>query len=146
MASFKNIVVCSDFSDHADKAFEVAAAMAEGGAALTVLHVVPDAYDYGQMALGLGTTRPLGTAAFDVAALEGKLKARYAAKVEVPVEVAIEYGSEAAKIVSFAKDKGADVLVMGGRGIGFIAGLLGGGSIVEKVVKNSPIPVLVVPG
>jgi len=35
--------------------------------------------------------------------------------------------------------------VIGARGVGRVAGLLGGGSVADKVVKNSPVPVLVVP-
>lgn len=139
MAGFKNIVVCSDFSENSNKAFEVAADIADG-AKVTILHVVATTYNYDDMQ---------ATAASHVAKVYGdkadaRLRELYGATGKA--EVAIEFGNEAEKIVAYAQDKGADLIVMGARGTGFVAGLLGGGSVVNKVVKNSPLPVLVVPG
>lgn len=145
MGGFKKIVVCSDFSENADKAFDVAAAMAEGGGQLTVLHVVPAAFDYERMARGLGSAAPLGSAALDDEAIRQRLLERYGSRTAVPCEAAVVRGNEAHEIVKFAEENGADVIVMGARGIGFIAGLLGGGSVVDKVVKSATMPVIVVP-
>ncbi len=142
MAGFRNIVVCSDFSENSNKAFDVAAGLAQGGK-LTVLHVVTASHDYDSK----GTQDKMAAASTVTEVYRGKAEARmrelYGSKGEV--DMAIEYGNEAEKIMAVAKDKGADLIVMGSRGIGFIQGILGGGSVVDKVVKNSTIPVLVVP-
>lgn len=138
VASFKNIVVCSDFSANSNKAFEVAAGLAEGGK-VTVLHVVATTYNYDD---------PQAAAAAGVAKIYGEraqkhLQRLYGAKGVA--EIAIEYGNEAEKIIGYARQKDADLIVIGARGVGFVAGILGGGSVADKVIRNSPIPVLVVP-
>ncbi|HET6495458.1 MAG TPA: universal stress protein [Thermoleophilia bacterium] len=59
-------------------------------------------------------------------------------------EVAIEFGDEAEKIVTYAQEKGADLIVIGARGIGPLTALMEGGGVASKVVKHSRVPVLVV--
>lgn len=142
MAGFKNIVVCSDFSENSNKAFDMAAQVAEGeDAKLTVLHVVATTYNYEDMqaASAGGVAKVYGDRARE------RIQELYEGRAKMPIEIAVEYGNEAAKITSFAEEKGADLIVMGSRGVGFIVGLLGGGSVVNKVTRNATVPVLVVP-
>lgn len=139
MADFSNILVCTDFSEHSDKAVDMAMRMADG-AKVTALHVVPAAYDYSQMGVGLGTVTPLGS----LDTIKGKLRERYASS-GAEIEVAVEQGNPAERIISFAQEKGADVIVIGARGVGFLTGLMSGGSVAEKVVRNAKVPVLVIP-
>jgi len=53
-------------------------------------------------------------------------------------------GDVAQSIIETAKDKGVDAIVVGKRGAGRIAGLLLG-SVSQKLVSLSPLPVTVVP-
>ena len=141
MAGFNNIVVASDFSDTSNRAVDVAAGLAAGGK-LTVLHVVATAYDYDTHAM---LDKSAHTAAERYSSkAEERMQELYGGKGTF--ETAVEHGNAGEKIVAFAESSGADLIVVGARGIGFITGLLGGGSVVQKVIKNSKVPVLVVPG
>jgi nucleotide-binding universal stress UspA family protein len=138
MAGFKHIVVCSDFSENSNKAFDVAAGLAESGK-MTVLHVVATGYNYEEMQV---TSAGSEAAAYGEQA-QARMREFYGAKGVA--EIAIEYGDEAEKIVSYAQESGADLTVMGARGIGPPTALMEGGGVASKVVKHSRIPVLVVP-
>jgi nucleotide-binding universal stress UspA family protein len=52
-------------------------------------------------------------------------------------------GSPAEAIIEVAKTRNSDVIVMGSRGLGRLAGLLLG-STSQKVVSHAPCPVLIV--
>ncbi len=62
---------------------------------------------------------------------------------DVPVETHIEEGSPATDIVAFGEESDADVIVMGTHGRSGVDRLLLG-SVAERVVRSSPIPVLTV--
>lgn len=62
----------------------------------------------------------------------------------VPVETAVRVGIPSSAIRAYADDVGADVVVLGTHGrTGLDRALLG--SVAERVVRTSPVPVLVVP-
>ncbi|WP_280537900.1 universal stress protein [Halopenitus sp. POP-27] len=63
--------------------------------------------------------------------------------VDVPVETAVVEGSPSREIIDYAEGQGCDVIVMGTHGRGGIDRLLLG-SVAEKVVRGSSIPVLTV--
>jgi nucleotide-binding universal stress UspA family protein len=60
-----------------------------------------------------------------------------------PVRTAIREGSPAREIVDFAVERGCDVVVMGTHGRSGVDRLLLG-SVAERVVRSSPVPVLTV--
>ncbi len=64
---------------------------------------------------------------------------------DIPGEVHTEVleGSPADAIIDVANTRGSDVIVMGSRGLGRLAGLLLG-STSQKVVSHAPCPVLIV--
>jgi nucleotide-binding universal stress UspA family protein len=64
---------------------------------------------------------------------------------EIPCEIQTELieGSEAEAIIDVASTFRSDVIVMGSRGHGTLAGLLLGGTS-QKVVAHAPCPVLIV--
>ncbi|WP_224449250.1 universal stress protein [Haloprofundus salilacus] len=68
---------------------------------------------------------------------------RIAAKRDVPVEGAVVEGSPSREIVNYAEREGCDLIVMGTHGRGGIDRLLLG-SVAEKVVRGSNVPVLTV--
>lgn len=75
-----------------------------------------------------------------LATLRDELMLKGAPKVAVEAVA----GDPAEQIISFAKDGRADLIVLGSRGHGRLAGLLLG-SVAQKVVALAPCPVLVVP-
>jgi len=64
---------------------------------------------------------------------------------DIPCEIHTEFieGSPAEAIIEVAKTRKSDVIVMGSRGLGKLAGLLLG-STSQKVVAHAPCPVLIV--
>jgi nucleotide-binding universal stress UspA family protein len=64
---------------------------------------------------------------------------------DIPCEVHTEFieGSPAEAIIGVAATRQSDVIVMGSRGLGTLAGLLLG-STSQKVVSHAPCPVLIV--
>lgn len=66
---------------------------------------------------------------------------RAAREREVPVETTIVEGTPSREIVDFAADENCDLIVMGTHGRGGLDRLLLG-SVAERVVRSSSIPVL----
>lgn len=64
---------------------------------------------------------------------------------DIPLEMIVEYGDPAEKLVAFAKREQIDVIVIGSSGKGFIQRKLKG-SISHKVASNAPCSVYIVRG
>lgn len=130
-----------DFSAHADRALRHALALAGAtGAHLTVLTVNDPVLVAASSAAGYGAT------------LRGQVESALASLLEsLPTQVPpvvpaldIVTGAPADEIQKAAARTGADLVVMGTRGLG-AAGRLVFGSTAERVVRASAVPVLVVP-
>ena len=136
---FDTIVWATDGSQQADRALEVAKTLALGHAAsLVVVHVVQ---------------HYVTETGFDVYPDEDRVKA----KLEQTVQELSEDGfrpslrivdhvgpQPAHEIADIARKEGADLIVMGTRGHGPIAGLLLG-SVVMRLLHVAPCPVVAVP-
>lgn len=155
---FKNIVVAYDGSEHALVAARKAAELAKENAEVKV-HIVyvtthpnaqlpanfnNDSFDPQQYLLSVD----------DIMALYNKTIAEETETVkkgigntfdglddQVSIDVVPGY-APASDILNHAKEIGADLVVMGSRGLGAIRGVLG--SVSYAVLRESPIPVLVV--
>lgn len=143
---FKHILLATDGSAASDHAAALAVGLARTHSAkLTALYVA-DPYPY----IGVGEINPMGYQAYSAAAQQ--LAAQAHSKVDVlckqggaVVELQarlVEDVAAASGIVQTAKDEGADLIVMGSHGRSGIARLMLG-SVANKVVAESPIPVLV---
>ena len=144
---FKKIVCCTDFSKNSHVAFEKACYIASWeNSYLYVLHVIPLSLDYDQMAHYVGSSERVPTRIPQVQdKAEHHLKEIYMSKCSAKnSEAVVKFGSEVDQIVKFSEGVKADLIVIGARGIGYLEGILGGGSVAEGVVKASRIPVLVV--
>lgn len=135
----RRIVYCTDFSPQADQAFAQARALAtERDAHLFVINVLPAGDEFA--AAGFESTMRHRDR------VSARLRERYLSEMgDTAAEAIIRRGPVARTVLDLAKEKSADLIVVGARGQGAISGLLGGGSTTSKIVKNSPIPVLVVP-
>lgn len=140
MASFQHVLVSSDFSPASDPALDAACTLARDlGCRLTVLHVCEVA--------GFSTTGPIP---FDlvtpmVADAETRLEAVLARlRPQCPtVRGVVKVGTAWEEILSAARELGADLVVLGTHGRrGLSHAILG--SVAERVVRLSPIPVLTV--
>ena len=140
MTDFRNIVVATDFGEPSARALDAAVELARATQAkLTLLHVfhVPaQAYDY---VVVLPLEEHAHSAQRELDRELAALKARYP-----NCEGVVESGQPAEKIVEIAAKRGAGLIVMGTHGRkGLPRFLLG--SVAERVVRTSSIPVLTVP-
>jgi len=143
MNRIQNILVPVDFSDHSGRALDMAVSLAKSlGATLELLHcyqltanmipsygvVIPEAFDRSvreAAAIQLGQWR-------EKAAADG---------VEVKARLCSTYPSLG--IVEAAEELGADLIVMGTRGLAGIKHMLLG-SVAERVLRQAPCPVVTV--
>jgi len=148
MVTFKTLLCPVDFSPHSHRAFHYAAAVASWyRSALTVLHVVPGA---SSAIAGYGLILPpapsLAETAEGRAALTDEVR-RFigaASPGESPVDIAIREGTATTEILNHAESIHADLVVIGTHGRSGITRLVLG-SVAEKVLRQSPVPVLSVP-
>ena len=144
MKTFKHILVPTDFSPSSAAAIELAINIAtQFDAELTLLHVweLP-VYPYTELMLSSAElTNAIEKAATE--SLETKLKE---VRLRLPrTKSLLKVGIPWQQIVATSKESRADLLVMGTHGRrGFEHAIMG--SVAEKLVRLSPIPVLTVRG
>lgn len=140
MATFRHILVPVDFGEPSDHAIDLALTIAARfDAMVTLLHVswMPPYY-YSAYAEGLAF--PLDEMETKARTLLdetlAKARQRYSR-----IETKVVPGEPWEKILEAAKDTNADLIVMGTHGRRGVARVFLG-SVAEKVVRHSPIPVL----
>ena len=138
---FEKILLAVDGSEHALKAARVASNLAKAMNSGTIRIVV--AYDPIPPYLGEPNMQEAINARLDES--ERILQQAQEVVGEIPGKVEIEQleGGAAEAILEVAKTRGSDVIVMGSRGLGKLAGLVLG-STSQKVVSHAPCPVLIV--
>jgi nucleotide-binding universal stress UspA family protein len=138
---FEKVLLAVDGSDHALHAARLAADLARSMKSKEFCIVV--AYDSIPPYLG----EPNMQYAIDARMKEAQsiLQAAVEAVGDVTAEIHTELieGSSADAIINVAVMRASDVIVMGSRGLGTLAGLLLG-STSQKVVSHAPCPVLIV--
>jgi len=146
MIKLETVLVATDFSEPSDTAMEYGRTLARTfGATLHVIHVVENVFlrtaagEFGVSEVGVvmqsledAARRQMDTFVADDDRRE--LKAQTAI---------LNANSAALGIVSYAKEHGADVIVIGTHGRGALSKLLMG-SVAERVVRTAPCPVLTV--
>lgn len=132
----KKVIVPVDFSHTDDTTLEYAASLAkEKNGQLMVVHVqeVPRAYG-GEMYYGIPEP--------SVDELSDMLRDVKPSDTAIPVQYTLLSGDPAYAIVQFAKDEGADLIVISSHGrTGFLRALMG--SVAEAIVRKAHCPVLV---
>jgi nucleotide-binding universal stress UspA family protein len=140
-AMFKNILVPVDGSDHALRALDVACDLAQKyGATLRLVHAYPPLFTDVTMSEANIEANALRTQAGD-AILQ---RARERAQVCVSdITTEVREAPDAEAILEEAETHNCDLIVMGTRGLGRLAGLLLG-SVSQKVIQHARCPVLLV--
>jgi nucleotide-binding universal stress UspA family protein len=150
--TFKTILVAVDGSTHATRTAEVAADLAQRyGAKLLILHVVAPIFE-GRVRTELSTLarmEHMEQSEYEMPQAAGRdivQSAELSARQEgvKHVEALVEVGDPASVIVDIARVRGADLIVLGRRGLGTLTGLLLG-SVSHKVVQVADTPCLTVP-
>lgn len=147
----KTILVPTDFSEHALRAFERAFELAEQlGAKLYLLHVRTDSFLRTAVKEGLldgnSTDEELQDAVSQL--IEERFSQTLCAidHSQTAIEHISRRGDPDTVIPAYAKEVGADLIVIGRRGAGFIDEMRTAviGSVTESVIRKSPCPVMVV--
>ena len=143
MATFKHILVPTDFSETADRALDVALSIAaKFDAKVTVLH----AYANPASAYPIRMNDAIPWPKEDVAALaQTKLRETVdkARQRGMSVESQLALGDAWQEIIDATKKLGIDMIVMGTHGRRGLPRMLLG-SVAEKVVRSSTVPVVTV--
>lgn len=153
MKTMKRILVSIDFSDASDKVIQKVAEIANTPEyEVYLLHVVEPSISYevtgvlpDEVPFPMLNTDERATvkniALSTLQEYSDKLKKQCPARVWEIVNDEFEISDA---IIAWAKDNNIDLIVLGKHGRGFLANVLIG-SVAISVVKNSTIPVLVVP-
>jgi nucleotide-binding universal stress UspA family protein len=146
MSHFHTIVVAVDFSPTSLDTVEAACELARPHhGKIHLVHVVPDPFHlpYTIEPTGINWSEVLRHWTADARTQLGQLAARLPADQEAPT-MAVVSGTPASEIVRYARDQGADVIVLGSHGHGFMERLVLG-SVAERVLRHAECPVLLAP-
>jgi nucleotide-binding universal stress UspA family protein len=147
MSRFRTIVVAVDFSDASPDALDGALALAAGNpdSRLHLLHVAPDPVP----PIWMDELPPPDLHATEQAQVDAareQLASLAVSRALDPggVTAAVAVGPAADEIVRYARDHGADVVVLGSHGHGLVRRVLLGG-VADTIVRQAPCAVLLVP-
>ena len=144
---YKKVLFCADFSENSDYAFDFAYSIAKRDEGLLyILHVIPEDPNqiYMRNMLDIEEIRKIQKGIQED--MNNKYKERYVKKMDngIKYEIVTKSGREDAEILKFAKDEKVDIIVMGTHGRTGIEHVIFG-SDAEKVLRQSPFPVLIIP-
>ena len=148
MFSWKTILVPTDFSDGARAALRLASDLAQlHGAKVVILHVteLPPGLDTGTMIAPAPGGMPVTVVDFAREPALSWMEQDRASFVDKKIDVVIriEVGAAVDTVLEAADDVGADLIVVGTHGrTGFAHLVLG--SVAERIVRRSQVPVLTV--
>ena len=138
MPGFKTILVPTDFSRFANEATRIACSLArEQGSKLLLVHVAQ------RPITNVGGMPVPPPPTLDWPALKKELDVVTAGIKDVEVEPRLVEGEPADTIVNLARERGADLIVIGSHGRTGLSRLLMG-SVAEHVVRTAGCPVLTV--
>ena len=147
MIPVKRILVPTDFSEPAEAALKWATMLArEVDAQLYLLHVVPEpyAYPWGSEL----STMPLTDILAESERSADERMHQLAAETGLPVERVVTrsvIGTPVDQILATVAEQNIDLVVLGTHGRGLVGHLLLG-SVAERVIRRSPVPVLTMHG
>jgi nucleotide-binding universal stress UspA family protein len=141
-AMFKNILIPVDGSDHAIHALDVACDLAQKyGATLCLVHASPPLFtDVMMSEADIEAILMLRTQAGEAVLQRAKEHAEVCVS---DITTELREAPDAEAILEVAATHNCDLIVMGTRGLGRLAGLLLG-SVSQKVVQHARCPVLLV--
>jgi len=144
---YKKVLFCTDFSKISDCAFDYAFGIAKRDEGmLYILHVIPVTPQQYHLERHL-TKKQLDEIAVN---LEEDRKRMFNEKYlnfiknKAKVKIVVETGDEDEKILEFIEKEKVDIVVIGTHGRTGIEHVFLG-SVAEKVIRRSPIPVFVIP-
>lgn len=144
---YKKVLFCTDFSKISDCAFDYAFGIAKRDEGmLYILHVIPVTPQQYHLERHL-TKKQLDEITVNLEEDRNRMfKEKYLnfIKDKTKVKIVVETGDEDEKILEFAQKEKIDIIVIGTHGRTGIEHVFLG-SVAEKVIRRSPIPVFVIP-
>ena len=141
----QRILFCTDLSDNADFAFSFAldAALRRPGCELYLLHVIPESEAQFWKTYMYEVEDVDNKAKHD---LDQRVREAYIAKLPDGMTLQVEYriGKDSQEILTFAKEKEIDLIILGRRGHSTLQKPFFG-NVTEKVARKANCPVLVIP-
>jgi nucleotide-binding universal stress UspA family protein len=143
------IVVATDGSDHAAHAVQFASRLPlPESAQITLVHVVrPHRAFHGLLP---GRQEQFEKAAAELQQVQEEAGRKLLTRVSISLASSerairheLRWGDPAGEILRVAGERGADLIVVGARGVSLIEGLLMG-SVADRLVRNAPLSVLIV--
>jgi len=144
---YKKVLLCTDFSENSDYAFEFAYGIAKRDEGLLyILHVLPDNphQAFAERYIGKEDLEKIRKSIGED--LYNKYREHYVEKIEneIKFEIVTKSGRGEKEILKFAKKENVDIIVMGTHGKTGIEHVFFG-SVAEKVIRNSTLPVFIIP-
>lgn len=144
----KKVLFCTDFSENADCAFDYAFGIAKrDGAFLYILHVIPIHPGWDALLKNYTTEEQFNKINEDAQRdLDRRYNDQYLSKIKdkSKVKIITKSGREDKEILKFAIEEEVDVITMGTQGETDLEDVLLG-SVAEKIVRHSTIPVFIIP-
>lgn len=144
---YNKVLFCTDFSENSDCAFDYAYGIAKRDkGVLYILHVIPANPDHYNLERCLARDELSRVKAALQKDREKQYQDRYLSQIKDKIDIRIvtETGREDKKILAFAKKEQIDIIVIGTRGRTGIEHFFIG-SVAEKIIRHSPIPVFIIP-
>jgi nucleotide-binding universal stress UspA family protein len=144
---YKKVLFCTDFSENSDCAFDYAFGIAKRDeGVLYILHVIPanpDHYNLERCLTKEELDRVKATLRED---REKIYNDQYLSHIKdkTKVRIVTKSGREDKKILEFAGEENIDIIVIGTHGRTGIEHFFIG-SVAEKIIRHSPIPVFIIP-
>lgn len=147
MISYKKILVPYDGSEHAKKALVQAIDLAQAGEGklyvASVCNIVSVMSNFDQVSIAEGCLTTQLSQDLEKQCRADLEEAKGVIPEGVPVETLFEVGSPGPVLLQMADDIGADLIVMGSRGLGPLKGIFMG-SVSSYMVSRAKCPVLIV--
>ena len=144
---YKKVLFCTDFSKNSDCAFDYAFGIAKRDeGVLYILHVIPTNPDHDNLERWL-TKKELDRVKATLREDREKIyDGKYLSQIKdkTKVKIITKSGREDKEILKFARKENIDIIVIGTHGRAGIEYLFIG-SVAEKIIRHSPIPVFIIP-
>ncbi len=144
---YKKVLFCTDFSENSDCAFDYAFGVAKRDEGmLYILHVIPDIPNqyYSVFYSSKENFKKIKKAIQEN--IDERYQDQYLRQIKdkTKVQIVTRSGSEAEEILKFIRKEHIDIVVMGTHGRTGLKHVLMG-SVADKIVRRSPIPVFIIP-
>lgn len=144
---YKKVLFCTDFSKNSDCAFDYAFGVAKrDGGLLYILHVIPNIPNQYYAALYSNKENFNKIKVAIREDLAQKYNDQYLSQIrdKTKVKIVTKSGREDEEILKFVRKENMDIIVMSTHGRTGIKHVFLG-SVAEKTIRHSPIPVFVIP-